>query len=513
MFWSKLKVSTLAGILALLMVMTSCTETADKNEDGGPSNTEAAQPEVGLRPMDLNALASVPYRESAAFGLSNADATHRADSFAQTFMNLGFPIRALGGEVVNASPGVTEVPEWQIAFLSGSFPQNPQLSWTDAAELVAETLEVSDMNWEQELKLALGNTPFHQFYPTERPDLSKEEWKQHTAWLTAFRNLGMTPGYDDSGRNGGYEFMHDTLSLSQMYVLFKALSTELFRLAGTSSSGGNATNGAAFKSVVLAEKAPCTFTSSEEKIVGGAEKFTKTLRKAVLKYAEKMGAISARVRPLLKSANLLSHLAETGLLFGIMRAQIDIDKKPLVRTKNAAPGEEARVSATVSYEPGDAAAFNCLRLALSTAGMSGINVPQGPVKNTPAHAVANFGFNELCFPVVAFRGNPNPTKLRTDGDGKLFVNVIGRAQKRTLTGTINYTQPKAHMSFAVAAEDNEFLNDVQRVAAAALSGPATAVVSVLRKFKLVSFNFSFKVNDPYEKTEGGAAGGMGDPNC
>jgi hypothetical protein len=438
---------------------------------------------------------------------------------AYQFMKLGLPIKTLSGEVKTtwpAQPGTAEVvtfgvpvPEWQVQAMGAKLNGGqPGMKWSEFSDLINEQLK-TNINWEEALKdiskgIAAGNfNAWVAQHEQEVGPLTPAQKSEAYAWKQRFNGLAVRPDA---------LLGQDEISVPQAYIILKMIAGELILQDPSNLNTEASVQMAPEARQQVAIDGPCTFTKREETIVSGGEAVIRIFQSQVLKYLVKVKAINESVLSYVAGANLLSDTAEMLISLFAMEVRMDIDKKPLVRTESTTvPGEEGNVSVLITYAADWGTYLNCLRLAMQTAGINGVTVPNGPaqVSFTPR---GRLGFDERCGGLVSFR--ISNTVLRTDQEGKANVGVIGRVQQKELIGEVVRANQTVEMGIVTSLQDNNLMKDITKVAGAA-GGPSSIISAALgipAKVRFITYYKKFEVSNPRIEGQGGAAGGF-DPEC
>ena len=161
---------------------------------------------------------------------------------------------------------------------------------------------------------------------------------------------------------------------------------------------------------------PCRFPTERNSVVGAAEDSIDALVGLLVDFLEDHAAVFPNAGEYLAMAGLTSDIAEALLAALTLRAHMSIDDNPLVRTQSRTQaGESTQLRARASFHTDNPTLLNCLRLAFSVVGLSGITVPSGPAKGVEADFTDSGGFNELDG-FVQYEGDITRVRAKDEGE-------------------------------------------------------------------------------------------------
>ena len=181
------------------------------------------------------------------------------------------------------------------------------------------------------------------------------------------------------------------------------------------------------------------------------------------------------------------------LLLAALRADVNLEDPPLVRTKDRNPGERRTLNVRVHFQPGSAAMLNCWEVVFASAGLKGLKAPpRGPLGNVKVFFRGREGFYQLIGrPMVQFRA---PVDAVTDTAGVASATVEGRPQKRQLPDSAASVMRQATTSIQVRPVDIAFIKDLQKAASSAAAS-LSVIVELIKRINPVPFLYSFPVRD------------------
>lgn len=253
---------------------------------------------------------------------------------------------------------------------------------------------------------------------------------------------------------------------------------------------------------------PCQYSSTDNKIIGGMEKYMTTAIKGFTFFDKRVPGIldlfgkandgnltrAEKYARGLKFAGMFADLAKMFAALAMLKADVVMEGgEPLIRTKNAQPGQQKTLVATARLDPGNAQIINCFRLMFAAAGAK-FSIPQAEVlSDRPAtwHALEGFGGK-----LVQFRGDP--IHQRTDASGRARIIVEGVPHKPPVPASAQAVEKHASVRFHVAIKDTSLGRDLKDAAGVAMSGPLApikAALELIYRTTIPAATYRFAVRD------------------
>jgi hypothetical protein len=250
---------------------------------------------------------------------------------------------------------------------------------------------------------------------------------------------------------------------------------------------------------------PCTFTSTEDRIVTVTEDVESRAVGKVVDYLEEQAVKgAARLALVMSIAGAITDFASFLAAYLALHVDIDLENgPPLVRTDKARPqtGERRTLHATVAYKIGNAQAANCLRLVFSTAGITFSVPPDGPIADARTEWIGLDGFNAATDRIVEFYGG-DQTNTRTDAAGMVQQGVEGFGQEEDLKPPLTPVTKQATVRVMVQLKDADPFQDFYDAIGAAVDiagGPFGYLQLPLEMFYRTRFlkptDYTFDVKD------------------
>lgn len=187
----------------------------------------------------------------------------------------------------------------------------------------------------------------------------------------------------------------------------------------------------------------------------------------------------------LGAANHVLALTKLILTFSSIEVELEmLGDGPLVRTRDATPGERRTVRATLNMDIDDAEAFNCTRLGLNQVGLD-FSVPNGgPMKGVETHWRIEEGGvqvgtgGEVDYGIVQFAAGQLTERRFTDASGRATITIEGKPQRR-LSPSPREVMKHATLGLEVKLKPNDLIKDLPDIAGAALAGPGAPIAAAL----------------------------------
>ena len=166
-------------------------------------------------------------------------------------------------------------------------------------------------------------------------------------------------------------------------------------------------------------------------ILGGVQFFKGALE--LLAEAKYLNDLSVtKYQEMTTAANVVSNYLKLILTMAAFESELTQDPRPLLRTKNKTAGANGVVNGKFWMDVGDYQFVNCIRPALNVFGLD-FSLPQSGVL---AGVRAEWSINSRVGAEndVIQTYDMDPLRQVTDADGKSFVKIQGKPQKKDLTG-------------------------------------------------------------------------------
>lgn len=131
-------------------------------------------------------------------------------------------------------------------------------------------------------------------------------------------------------------------------------------------------------------------------------------------------------------ANVVSNYLKLFITMAAFESEVTQEPYPLLRTKNKSPGANGKVNGRFWLDVGDVQFVNCIRPALNVFGVD-FSVPQsGALAGVRAEWAINSRVGAENDVLQTY--DVDPLRQVTDADGKSFIKIQGKPQKKDLTG-------------------------------------------------------------------------------
>ena len=131
-------------------------------------------------------------------------------------------------------------------------------------------------------------------------------------------------------------------------------------------------------------------------------------------------------------ANVISNYLKLFITMASFESEVTQGPAPLVRTKNKTSGANGKVNGRFWLDVGDIQFVNCIRPALNMFGVD-FSVPQsGALAGVRAEWAINSRVGAENDVIQTY--DVDPLRQVTDADGKSFIKIQGKPQKKDLTG-------------------------------------------------------------------------------
>lgn len=281
------------------------------------------------------------------------------------------------------------------------------------------------------------------------------------------------------------------LSPVQVAFVLRRLEVDLYTKVHISTKKNAAVGGrlipASFSPVSTAG-APCTFTDTQQTIMDVNAKVATTGFKKLI------GLISEGAGKLIGAASKVLSIAKVIMTYAALKADIQLENAPLVRTKNRIAGEQRVITAkfTTSF-PENTQWLNCARIVLNSVGLDYSQPNQAtPAKGASVNWVAIEGFPDPVEFKIADGGGP--LRQVTDDNGMCRVTVQGAAQKQKLPDDATPIEKKATVRAVVNLQAANIFKDFKSVGGSILS-PFSIPGELLKRMWPYSFDYTFPIRD------------------
>jgi len=237
---------------------------------------------------------------------------------------------------------------------------------------------------------------------------------------------------------------------------------------------------------------PCTFDKTQKTIVDTAVSVETKGFKQLLKYVADRGSQVANLAgKLVSGANKVLSAVKLYISYAALKATMQVEPSPVVRTKDTTAGEQGTVTATFTYDLPNASWVNCSKMALASMGLKYSIADNGPATGLSHDWLLKEGGGLPSGSDKFVQWKDWPLNKTTDSAGVSRIVIEGAPQTWNLPSDAFPVMKTAKVAALIQLQPANIFKDM----AATIGGAWAAPVEILKRTRWYSFTFSVPVKD------------------